>query len=69
LVFCGRESDVSAKDLQEQNLADFERVLNTDEGARYVAQLIDFCGTFVVNEEGSLFREGMRNVGLRKTPP
>jgi hypothetical protein len=48
----------------ESDRADFERVLSLPEGARFIARIIDFCGTFSANVEGNLVKEGMRNVGL-----
>jgi hypothetical protein len=43
---------------------DFRSVLNTPEGARVIAGVIDFCGVFEANPTGNLYAEGMRNVGL-----
>jgi hypothetical protein len=43
---------------------DFANVLRTPEGARVIAGLVDFCGTFDVNPSGNLYKEGMRHVGL-----
>ena len=51
-------------DLKERDRADFNRVMDLTEGARFVAGLIDFCRTFEANPEGKMFAEGMRNVGL-----
>ena len=50
--------------LQEKDSADFNRVMELPEGARFVAGLIDFCRTFEANPDWKMFAEGMRNVGL-----
>jgi hypothetical protein len=55
---------VSLTGLPARDRADFERLLNQPEGARFIAYLIAFCETFDANVEGNLAKEGMRNVGL-----
>jgi hypothetical protein len=55
---------MSVIDLAERDEADFRRVLESAEGARFIAALVDFCGTFTANPENRHWKEGMRNVGL-----
>jgi hypothetical protein len=55
---------VSLEQRLKRDNEDFGNVFGTPEGARVIAGIIDFCGVFSANPAGSLYAEGMRNVGL-----
>ena len=56
---------MSRADLERQNLSDFSTVINTPEGARLIAGLVDYCGVFGLSYgHDSSFKEGRRDVGL-----
>ena len=56
---------------EEHEKKDFSAILNTPQGARFIAGLLDFCGVYRsshrIGEQSPLdtaFREGQRDVGL-----
>jgi hypothetical protein len=55
---------MSAERMLARDNDDFRSVLNTPEGARVIAGIVDFCGIYTANPSGNMYAEGMRNVGL-----
>ena len=62
---------MTREELAQKEREEFESVLSTPEGARFIAGLLDFCGVYMsshsIGAESPLdtaFREGKRDVGL-----
>lgn len=63
-----RESRGREKRISDQDVADFKAVMDTKQGRRFVAGLIDAAGVWKNSMTGNswtFFNEGYRNMGLR----
>lgn len=57
------------EELEKQDMDDMRALLATPEGARFFCRLLDECGvdrpSYLHHDpNGTLYREGMRNIGL-----
>ena len=60
---------MTREELRDQDLHDLKTVFELNEGRRFLARIIDFCGFFRSSYSGEetnamMFKEGARNVAL-----